>query len=86
LGRLGRDPGLTPLQAFRAITIVAARALHSDDAIGSIEVGKLADLLVLDRDPFAIAPTDIANVHVKETIVGGRTVYDARRNASAPQP
>jgi predicted amidohydrolase YtcJ len=74
-GRLGRDPGLTRIQALRAITIGAARSLHCDDVAGSIEPGKLADLAILDRDPFAVPAADIARVQVKETIVGGRTVH-----------
>jgi predicted amidohydrolase YtcJ len=78
-GRLGRDPGLTRLEALRAITIVAARELHHDEAVGSIEVDKLADLALLDRDPLSIPPSDLANVKVTETIVGGRTVYRADR-------
>lgn len=78
-GRLGRDRGLTRLEALRAITIVAARALHHDEAVGSIEVDKLADLALLDRDPLSIPPADLANVKVKETVVGGRTVYRADR-------
>ena len=78
-GRLGRDRGLTRLEALRAITIVAARALHHDEAVGSIEVDKLADLALLDRDPLSIPPADLANVKVKETVVGGRTVYRVDR-------
>lgn len=74
-GRLGRDPGMTVREALRAITIVAAQELHCDGVVGSIEVGKFADLAILDRDPFAIEPRRIADVRVKETIVGGRTVY-----------
>lgn len=76
-GRLGRDPGMTVREALRAITILAAQELHCDDVTGSIEVGKFADLAILDRDPFAIEPRQIANVKVKETVVGGRTVYPA---------
>jgi predicted amidohydrolase YtcJ len=76
-GRLGKDPGLTPLQALRAITIMAARQLHCDDAVGSLEVGKLADLALLDRDPLKIDPHEIAHVKVRATVVGGKTVYQA---------
>ena len=76
-GRLGDDPGLTPLQALRAITIMAARQLHCDDAVGSLEVGKLADMAVLDRDPLTIDPHEIAHVKVLATVVGGKTVYRA---------
>lgn len=76
-GRLGADPGLTRIQALRAATIEAARELHEDDVTGSLEVGKLADLIVLDRDPFRIAAEEIASIRVLETVVGGRVVYHA---------
>jgi hypothetical protein len=77
-GRLGDDPGLTAMQALRGITIMAARQLHCDDAVGSLEVGKVADLVALDRDPLSIDPHDIANVKVLATILGGKTVYRAQ--------
>ena len=76
-GRLGDDPGLTAVQALRAITIMAARQLHCDDAVGSLEVGKIADLALLDRDPLSIDPHEIAHVQVRETVLGGKTVYRA---------
>ena len=73
-GKLGADPGLSPDAALRAATIDAAYELHEDDVTGSLEVGKFADLIVLDRDPLKIPAEDIANVRVLETIVGGVTV------------
>ncbi len=76
-GRLGTDPGLSPVQALRAATIVAAREIHEDDVTGSLERGKFADLIILDRDPLSVAPQDIANVKVLQTMVGGRIVYQA---------
>ena len=76
-GRLGTDPGLSPVQALRAATIVAAREIHEDDVTGSLERGKFADLIILDRDPLSVAPEDIANVKVLQTMVGGRIVYQA---------
>ncbi len=75
--RLGSDPGLTVLQALRASTITAAAEIHQDAVSGSLEPGKFADIILLDRDPFAIAPIDLAHIRVLETIVGGRTVYTA---------
>lgn len=74
-GKLGDDPGLSRAEVLRAATIDAAYELHADNVTGSIEVGKFADLIVLDRDPLKIPAEDIANVQVLETVVGGETVY-----------
>ena len=76
-GRLGEDPGLSAEAALRAATIDAAYELHEDDVTGSLEVGKFADLIVLDRNPLTIPAEDIANVKVLETVVGGEVVYAA---------
>ena len=46
-----------------------------EDKIGSLEKGKLADLVILDKDPTAIPPETIKDIKVEETIVGGKTVY-----------
>ena len=75
--RLGDDPGLSRETVLRAATIDAAYELHEDDVTGSLEAGKFADLIVIDRNPLKIPADDIANVKVLETVVGGRTVYEA---------
>jgi predicted amidohydrolase YtcJ len=77
-GKLGEDPGLSREAVLRAATIDAAFELHEDDVAGSVEVGKFADLIVLDRDPLKIPPEDMANVRVVETVVGGQRVYEAK--------
>ena len=77
-GRLGEDPGLTREAVLRAATINAAYELHEDDVTGSLEVGKLADLIVLDRNPLKVPAEDIANTHVVETMVGGKVVYQQK--------
>ena len=46
-----------------------------EEAKGSLEVGKLADLVILGEDPFTADPHSIADIPVLATIVGGRTVY-----------
>jgi hypothetical protein len=74
-GKLGEDPGLSRDAAMRAATINAAYELHEDDVTGSLEVGKFADFIVLDRNPLEIPAEDIANVHVLETVVGGSTAH-----------
>jgi predicted amidohydrolase YtcJ len=76
-GRLGEDPGLSREAVLRAATIDAAYELHEDDVTGSVQVGKFADLIVIDRDPLKIPAEDIANIRVLETVVGGLTVYES---------
>jgi predicted amidohydrolase YtcJ len=72
---LGPDQLLTVEQAIRAQTIDAAYQLFADDVIGSLEVGKYADLVVLAADPRAIPPEDIADLEVRATYLAGRQVY-----------
>ena len=66
-----------------AYTINAARALRMEDKVGSIEVGKLADLVVLGQDPTTAAPDQIMGIAVTHTIFGGAVVYDATMAESA---
>ncbi|MDG2304085.1 MAG: amidohydrolase [Candidatus Binatia bacterium] len=61
--------------AMRAMTIDAAWQCHSDHEVGSLEVGKLADFVVLGSDPREVAPTDIGKVSVEETWVQGECVW-----------
>lgn len=74
--------------ALRAYTVHNARAAGEEDLKGSLEPGKLADIVVLDRDPFELDPSRIKNCRVLYTIVGGRVVFDreagsARTNGDA---
>lgn len=70
--------GRVPLAAMlRAYTIEAARALDMDDFTGSIEVGKSADLILLDRDLFAVPPDSLYGTKVRMTLLEGRRVYDS---------
>ncbi len=62
-------------QALRAVTIDAAWQCRADDITGSIEVGKYADLVILEDDPTAIDPTSIAAVAVSETRLAGSRVH-----------
>ena len=76
-GRLGADPGLSREAVLRAATINGAYQIHEDATTGSLQVGKLADLIVLDRNPLTVPAEDIAKVQVLETVVGGAVVYAA---------
>src|SRR5450631_3731562 len=66
-GRLGTDPGLSRAAVLRAATIDAAYELHEDDVTGSLALGKLADLIVLDRNPRTVPGEQIASIRVLET-------------------
>ena len=66
--------GMSPAQALRAGTIVSARSLGMDRDIGSLEPGKLADLIVLDADPTA----DIRNSDKIDRVMLGGRLYDAK--------
>jgi predicted amidohydrolase YtcJ len=66
---------LTVEQAVRAYTLGAAYASGEEQLKGSLRPGKLADLVVLDRDIFQIDPMEILDVQVVATMVGGRLVY-----------
>ena len=63
--------------AIRAYTLGAAFAGHRERIEGSIEPGKLADLIILARDLFKIEANQIADMEVLLTMVGGKTVYQA---------
>jgi predicted amidohydrolase YtcJ len=75
--RLSADAGLSRAEVLRAITLNSSYELHQDQATGSLEVGKFADLIVLDRNVLEIPAGEIADVKVLKTVVGGRTVYEA---------
>lgn len=62
-------------QAIRASTLGGAHQLRMDDRIGSIAPGKLADLVVLEQDLFAIGPHDIAGVRIDLTMMNGQFTH-----------
>jgi predicted amidohydrolase YtcJ len=62
-------------EAFRCFTLDAAYAGHQEKTLGSLEVGKYADFIVIDRDLFKMSPYDIYKTGVLETWVAGRQVY-----------
>ncbi len=74
---IGADQRVTALEALKAITINAARQYREADTKGSLEVGKLADLVVLDDNPLTVDPMKIKDITVVETIKEGSTVYRA---------
>ncbi len=72
---------ITVEQALEAYTAGAARATFDEDRLGSLEPGKLADFVVLDRDITRIAPEDIRHARVLTTVVGGDVVFASADHA-----
>ena len=75
-GRSCPSSASTSASALAAYTAGSAYVNHLDDT-GTIQPGKLADLVVLDRDPFAGPGEEIAATRVLQTFVGGQRVYAA---------
>jgi predicted amidohydrolase YtcJ len=69
------DQRLTLAQALAAYSSGSAFANHLDDVVGTVSVGKAADLAVLDRDPFAGAEDEIAHTRVRRTYIDGEEVF-----------
>ena len=69
----GKEYCITVHQAIKALTIGAAYQLHKEDEIGSLEVGKLADLVIISADPYTVDPMKLdTDVKVVETYIGGQ--------------
>ena len=68
---------MTRKEALKSMTLWNAFAGFEEDQLGSIEVGKQADITVLDRDIMTVEESDILSTHVAMTIVSGEIVYEA---------
>lgn len=67
---------ITVEEALLAHTSYSARATNRDDELGSLEVGKLADIIVLDRNILTINPKELLNTKVQMTMTDGKIVYE----------
>jgi predicted amidohydrolase YtcJ len=70
-----RERRLTPHEALRLYTVNAATAAFEEDIKGSLTPGKLADLVMLEGDPFSAPPNTIAGIAVDLTMVAGTVAY-----------
>ena len=73
------DQRMTRMEALQSYTINNAYAAFEEDIKGSVTVGKLADLVVLDRDIMTVPDEEIAETSVDMTVVGGEILYRASR-------
>ena len=71
----GEHERLDMATLIKGYTLDGAYQLHMEEKIGSIEVGKKADFVILDQNLFQVDKYDIHKVKVLETILGGNTVY-----------
>ena len=87
----GSDDALAPGEAIdlataiKAMTSNSAYLMSQDASVGTIEVGKRADMVVLDKNLFEIPPTEIAKSTVQLTIFDGQVVYDATSDATGEE-
>ncbi len=72
---IGPNERISPMEALKAITLDAAYQYFEENRKGSLETGKLADLVILDSNPAKIDPMKIKDIKVIETIKEGVTVY-----------
>jgi hypothetical protein len=71
------DQALSRAEALHSFTLAAAWAAHQEDRLGSLEPGKWADFILVDRDFFTVPAGEIDDTRVLGTWVGGKQVFDA---------
>jgi hypothetical protein len=73
----GPDQRVSVEEALRVGTLYGAYASYEEHSKGSVEAGKLADLVVLEKDPTKVDPFSIIDIKIERTMVGGRWVFEA---------
>jgi predicted amidohydrolase YtcJ len=72
---IGPDQRVTPLEGLKTMTIWAAEQYGEQDSKGTLEAGKLADLVILDKSPLEVDPMSIRDIKVVQTIKEGTIIY-----------
>jgi hypothetical protein len=88
VSRAGAEVGpgqrVTPFEGLKTMTQWAAEQYGEADRKGTLEVGKLADLVILDKDPVDVDPMTIKDIRIVETIKEGATIYPASVSSVKP--
>lgn len=79
---IGESERLTPYEALQAITIWSAYQHFEENTKGSIEKGKIADLVVLDKNPLTVKPDEIQHIQVMKTFKSGVLLFERDNNVN----
>lgn len=71
------DQAMTRLEALRSFTLDAAYAAHQEEVLGTLEPGKWADFILIDKDYFEVSDSEIWNIKVLQSWVAGNKVFDS---------
>lgn len=80
---LGESQKIDVITALKSMTIYGAELNFEENKTGSIEIGKAADFVVLDKNPLEINPLELKEVEVQQTIINGKTVYIKSKGESS---
>jgi len=72
----GPDQKISVSDAMRICTMHGAYASFEEDLKGSLEAGKLADFVILEKDPHEVNPDEIVNIKIIKTVLGGKTTFE----------
>ncbi len=72
---IGQQYAVSPMDAIRMVTINGAKQYYQETDRGSVEPGKIADFVILDKNPVKINQSEIKNITILETIKKGNTIY-----------
>ena len=76
---VGPDERVSPYDGLRAVTAMAAYQIKEEKTKGTLEAGKLADMVILEKNPLKVDPLTIKDIRVLETLKEGQTVYQLKR-------
>jgi predicted amidohydrolase YtcJ len=74
---VGPDERVSPYVALKSVTDYAAFQHFEERSKGTLEAGKMADLVILEKNPLTVDPMTIKDIKVIETIKGGKSIYKA---------